>query len=67
MLEITPAKVIQIIFQAREGRVAEAELHAFLAGLNDWPGSDAVRSRPRNLPRPLPPRLPRPARPPRIT
>ena len=35
MLEITPAKVVQIIFQAREGRVAEAELHAFIAGLSD--------------------------------
>lgn len=35
MLEITPAKVVQIIFQAREGAVAEAELHAFIAGLND--------------------------------
>ena len=35
MLEITPAKVVQIIFQSREGPVAAAELRAFIAGLND--------------------------------
>lgn len=35
MLEIAPAKVVQIIFQAREGEMAEAELHQFIAGLND--------------------------------
>ncbi len=34
-LEITPAKVVQIVFLAREGDLAEAELHAFIAGLND--------------------------------
>ncbi len=34
MLEIAPAKVVQIIFQSREGPVAEAELHQFIAGLN---------------------------------
>lgn len=35
MIEITPAKVVQIIFQTREGDAAKAELHAFFAGLND--------------------------------
>lgn len=35
MLEIIPAKVVQIIFQSREGPMAEAELRAFIAGLND--------------------------------
>ena len=35
MLEITPAKVVQIIFQSREGPAADAELHQFIAGLND--------------------------------
>ncbi|MBM3616652.1 MAG: DUF3775 domain-containing protein [Alphaproteobacteria bacterium] len=34
-LEITPAKVVQIVFLAREGDLAEAELHEFIAGLND--------------------------------
>jgi hypothetical protein len=35
MIEIIPAKVVQIIYQSREGPAAEAELHAFIAGLND--------------------------------
>ncbi len=34
-LEITPAKVVHVIYQAREGGLADAELHAFIAGLND--------------------------------
>lgn len=33
--EITPAKVVHVIFQAREGDMAAGELHAFIAGLND--------------------------------
>lgn len=35
MLEISPSKVVHIIFQAREGRLAEAELRAFIEGLNE--------------------------------
>ncbi len=35
MIEITPAKVVQVIFLAREGALAEAELFAFVDGLND--------------------------------
>lgn len=35
MLEISPSKVVQVIFQHREGPVARAELHAFIDGLND--------------------------------
>lgn len=34
MLEITPAKVVQVILLAREGSIAEAQLHEFIAGLN---------------------------------
>ncbi len=34
-LEITPAKVVHIIYQAREGDLATSELHEFIAGLND--------------------------------
>ncbi len=34
-LEIAPAKVVHVIYQAREGGLADAELHAFIAGLND--------------------------------
>ncbi len=34
MLEITPATVVQIILLAREGSVAETQLHEFIAGLN---------------------------------
>lgn len=33
--EITAAKVVHIIFQAREGDLAAGELRAFIAGLND--------------------------------
>lgn len=35
MLEIAPAKVVQIIYQFREGPAARAELHGFIAGLNE--------------------------------
>jgi len=35
MIDISASKVVQIIFQAREGRVAEAELAAFIDNLND--------------------------------
>ncbi|WP_212523043.1 DUF3775 domain-containing protein [Actibacterium sp. MT2.3-13A] len=35
MLEISPRKVVHIIFQAREQSVGEAELRAFIAGLNE--------------------------------
>ena len=34
-LEIAPAKVVHVIYQAREGGLADAELHAFIAGLNE--------------------------------
>ncbi|TXH95564.1 MAG: DUF3775 domain-containing protein [Pseudorhodobacter sp.] len=34
-LEITPAKVVHVIYQAREGDAASAELHEFIASLND--------------------------------
>ena len=35
MLEISPEKVVHIIYQFREGDAAEEELHAFIDGLND--------------------------------
>ncbi len=35
MLELNPQKVVQIIFQFREGNWGQAEVHAFIAGLND--------------------------------
>ncbi len=35
MIEISASKVVQVIFQAREGRVAEAELAAFIENLNE--------------------------------
>ncbi|RSK33042.1 DUF3775 domain-containing protein [Rhodovulum iodosum] len=35
MLEISPRKVVQVIFQAREKSMAEAELRAFIAAMND--------------------------------
>lgn len=35
MLEIAPATVVQIILLSREGASGEAELRAFVAGLND--------------------------------
>ncbi len=34
MLEISPRKVVHVIFQAREGRLAEAELAEFIDALN---------------------------------
>lgn len=34
-LDITPAKVVHIIYQARENGMADSELHAFIAALND--------------------------------
>lgn len=36
MIDISASKVVQIIFQSREeGHAAEAELRAFIAGLNE--------------------------------
>lgn len=35
MIEISADKVVQVIFQAREGDVAARELHAFIDALND--------------------------------
>ncbi|WP_081536055.1 DUF3775 domain-containing protein [Rhodovulum sp. P5] len=35
MLEISPRKVVQVIFQAREKQVAEAELRAFIGAMNE--------------------------------
>ncbi|MBK5934655.1 DUF3775 domain-containing protein [Rhodovulum imhoffii] len=35
MLEISPAKVVHIVFQAREKAMAEAELRAFIEALNE--------------------------------
>ena len=35
MLQISASKVVQIIFQHREGPVAAAELHAFIENLNE--------------------------------
>ncbi len=34
MLEISPRKVAHIVFQSREKQVGEAELRAFIAGMN---------------------------------
>ncbi len=34
-LDIAPAKVVQIIYQSREGPAAAPELRQFIAGLND--------------------------------
>jgi hypothetical protein len=34
MIEISPSKVVHVIFLAREETAGEAELHAFIAGLN---------------------------------
>lgn len=34
MLEISPRKVVHVIFQAREGRMAERELREFIDALN---------------------------------
>ncbi|ARC87422.1 DUF3775 domain-containing protein [Rhodovulum sp. MB263] len=35
LLEISPSKVVQVIFQAREKRLGEAELRGFIAAMND--------------------------------
>ncbi|MBE2278169.1 MAG: DUF3775 domain-containing protein [Rhodobacteraceae bacterium] len=35
MIEIAPAKVVQVVFLAREGTIAEPELYGLLDGLND--------------------------------
>lgn len=35
MLEISPEKVVHIIYQFREGNAADEELHAFIDALND--------------------------------
>jgi Protein of unknown function (DUF3775) len=35
MLEISPQKVVHVIYLAREAGVGDAELHAFIGGLND--------------------------------
>ncbi|WP_374646641.1 DUF3775 domain-containing protein [Tabrizicola sp.] len=35
MLEISPQKVVHVIYLSREGAVGEAELHAFIDNLND--------------------------------
>jgi hypothetical protein len=35
MLEISPPKVVHVIYLAREAGVGDAELHAFIDGLND--------------------------------
>ena len=35
MIEISPSKVVQVIFLHREGPAADAELHAFIQDLND--------------------------------
>ncbi|WP_132464277.1 DUF3775 domain-containing protein [Rhodovulum marinum] len=35
MLEISPRKVVQVIFQAREKRTGEAELRGFIRAMNE--------------------------------
>lgn len=35
MLEISPQKVVQVIFLAREADAGSTELHAFITGMND--------------------------------
>ena len=35
MLDISAGKVVQVIFQAREGRSGAAEVHAFIDAMND--------------------------------
>lgn len=35
MIDISPRKVVHVIFQAREGEAAEPEVHAFIDALND--------------------------------
>lgn len=34
MIEISPSKCVHVIYLAREGKVGEAELYAFIDGLN---------------------------------
>lgn len=34
MMEITPASVVQVVFLAREGKIAERELREFIAAMN---------------------------------
>lgn len=34
MLEISPAKVVQVVFLAREGALGQQELHAFIDTMN---------------------------------
>ncbi|MFZ1725610.1 MAG: DUF3775 domain-containing protein [Albidovulum sp.] len=35
MMDISPATVVQVVFLAREGAMAHAQLQEFIAGLND--------------------------------
>lgn len=35
MIEISPSKVVQVVFLHREGPVGQSELHSFIDGLND--------------------------------
>ncbi|VDC26429.1 DUF3775 domain-containing protein [Pseudogemmobacter humi] len=35
MIEISPSKAVQVVFLSREGPVGQAELYAFIDGLND--------------------------------
>jgi len=41
-MEISPSKLVQIIFQAREGRIAEPELRAFIGALNEDESAELV-------------------------
>jgi hypothetical protein len=74
MFEISPQKVVHVIYLARELAAGDAELHAFIDALNDdekaqltaSPGSAAAPSSPRISPRRSPPPWPR-RRPPRRT
>lgn len=73
-LEITPAKVVHVIYQAREGALAYAELHTFIANLNvdekahltAVAGLVAAHSSLRIFTRPPAPPMPKRRRPPRI-
>ncbi|GHC12193.1 uncharacterized protein DUF3775 [Gemmobacter caeni] len=35
MIEISPAKVVHVIYQSREGDMGDRELHAFIRALNE--------------------------------
>lgn len=35
MIDISPSKVVQVIFEAREGRAAEAQLYGFIEAMNE--------------------------------